>query len=302
MKRFLTAGLLVASFLLEPTEIPQPTEAPVLTEAPEPTEAPVPTESPTPTESPVPTETPAPTEAPLPTETPVPTQEPVPTETPVLQALYVSSSDTYGKGILKLAPQLSLEHDRYKAVYEGERKSLNLWPEASEGCQIDVYALSGVKASIVEKDESIKSHEDGKGHRFWKLVFADSEKKLEVRIQVTAPDGTKKDYYLTLSVTDTTAPVLKKISASRISTDTASVVYKTSEKGYRYYQVIEAGATIPKLDTSKKGTQVGEGTDTITLTGLTTGEKDVVVAVKDMEEINPRLQSQALAGMAPLTS
>ena len=123
-----------------------------------------------------------------------------------------------------------------------------------------------------------------------------------MRIQVTAPDGTKKDYYLTLSVTDTTAPVLKKISASRISTDTASVVYKTSEKGYRYYQVIEAGATIPKLDTSKKGTQVGEGTDTITLTGLTTGEKDVVVAVKDMEEINPRLQSQALAGMAPLTS
>ena len=87
-----------------------------------------------------------------------------------------------------------------------------------------------MKASTVEKDESIKDHDDRMGHRYWKLVFADNERKLEVRIQVTASDGMKKDYYLTLSTMDTTPPVLKKISASRISTDTASVVYKTSEK------------------------------------------------------------------------
>ena len=265
-----------------PTEVPLPTEAPVPTEVPLPTEAPLPTEIPLPTEAPLPTEGPVPTEVPLPTEAPLPTEEPQPTEIPVLQALYVSSSDTYGKGILKLDPQLSVEHDKYQAVYEGERKSLNLWPEAAGECEIHVYALSGVKASTVEKDESIKDHDDRMGHRYWKLVFADNERKLEVRIQVTASDGMKKDYYLTLSTMDTTPPVLKKISASRISTDTASVVYKTSEKGYRYYQVTQAGAALPKLDTSQKGTQVGEGTDTIALTGLTAGEKDLVIAVKDL--------------------
>ncbi len=192
-----------------PTEVPLPTEAPVPTEVPLPTEAPVPTEVPLRTDAPLPTETPAPTDVPLPTEAPLPTEEPQPTEIPVLQALYVSSSDTYGKGILKLDPQLSVEHDKYQAVYEWERKSLNLWPEAAGGCEIHVYALSGVKASTVEKDESIKDQDDRMGHRYWKLVFADNERKLEVRIQVTASDGMKKDYYLTLSTMDTTPPVLK---------------------------------------------------------------------------------------------
>ena len=73
----------------------------------------------------------------------------------------------------------------------------------------------------------------------------------------------------------------KKISASRISTDTASAVYKTSEKGTCYYQVIEAGAKVPALDTSGKGTEVLAGTNTITLTGLSSGEKDLVIVVKD---------------------
>ena len=75
--------------------------------------------------------------------------------------------------------------------------------------------------------------------------FADQEKEAKVRLEVKAEDGTTRDYYITLKLTDTTAPVLKKISASRISTDTASAVYKTSEKGTCYYQVIEAGAKVP---------------------------------------------------------
>ncbi len=66
------------------------------------------------------------------------------------------------------------------------------------------------------------------------------KKEAKVRLEVKAEDGTAKDYYITLKLTDTTVPTLKKISASRISTDTASAVYKTSEKGTCYYQVIEA--------------------------------------------------------------
>ena len=59
------------------------------------------------------------------------------------------------------------------------------------------------------------------------------------------------------------------------------MIYKTSEKGYRYYKVVDAGKKIPAVDTSGKGTEVQAGTDTITLTGLTSGEKDLVVVVKD---------------------
>ena len=45
--------------------------------------------------------------------------------------------------------------------------------------------------------------------------------------------------------------------------------------------MVDAGKKIPAVDTSGKGTEVQAGTDTITLTGLTSGEKDLVVVVKD---------------------
>lgn len=45
--------------------------------------------------------------------------------------------------------------------------------------------------------------------------------------------------------------------------------------------MVDAGKKIPVVDTSGKGTEVQAGTDTITLTGLTSGEKDLVVVVKD---------------------
>ena len=199
-----------------------------------------------------------------------------------LKYLYVSSADHYGKGIQKLEPSFKKTEDHYTAVYGDERQSLNVWTEAADSHgSIKVYAMSGILGSSVQKDETIFQTGTDEGHPFWKIVFASGEKEAKIRIQVTAEDGTRKNVYLTLRLTDKTAPVLKKVSASRISTDKASVVYKTSEKGYRYYKVVDAGKKIPAVDTSGKGTEVQAGTDTITLTGLTSGEKDLVVVVKD---------------------
>ena len=139
-----------------------------------------------------------------------------------------------------------------------------------------------MKHSTVEKDETIKESNDGKGHVYWKIHFGDQEKEAMVRVQVTAQDGTRRDYYLTLGITDQTPPELKKISASRISVDQASVVYKTSERGQCYYRVIEAGAKVQTPDHSKEGREVLKGSDTLTITGLSEGEKDVVIVVKDL--------------------
>ena len=199
-----------------------------------------------------------------------------------LKGLYVSSSDKYGKGILKLTPDLTPDKEKFEASYDGERQSLNLWPEVEEeNASVKVYAISGIKAGTVEKDETITGTKDNKDRLYWKIFFADQEKEAKVRLEVKAEDGTAKDYYITLKLTDTTVPTLKRISASRISTDTASAVYKTSEKGTCYYQVIEAGAKVPSLDTGGEGTEVLAGTNTISLSGLSAGEKDLVIVVKD---------------------
>ena len=199
-----------------------------------------------------------------------------------LKHLYVSSSDTYGKGILKLTPVFQKQETKYNAVYDAERQSLNIWAQTdNQKASIRVYALAGIRGSTVQEDETIRQSTTTDGRAFWKIIFASGEKEAKVRIQVTAEDGTQKNYYVTLKLTDITAPVLKKVSASRLSVGKASVVYKSSEKGYRYYKVVDAGKKIPKLDTKGKGTEIQSGTDTIMLKGLTEGEKDLVIVVKD---------------------
>ena len=78
---------------------------------------------------------------------------------------------------------------------------MNIWPEVQDkNATIKVFALSGVKASTVEKDETIKSSKDKKGKEYWQIFFEDQEKEMQVRIQVTAEDGTQKDTYLTLTL------------------------------------------------------------------------------------------------------
>lgn len=199
-----------------------------------------------------------------------------------LKHLYVSSSDTYGKGIQKIDPTFETQKTNYTVTYGGERQSLNVWTQAQDAkAAVRVYALAGISGSVVQKDETIHESKTEDGHVFWKIVFAQGEKEAKIRIQVTAEDGTAKNTYLTLRLTDTTAPVLKKVSASRIAEDKASVVYKSSEKGYRYFKVIDAGTKVPAINTSGKGTEIQAGTDTVSLTGLTAGEKDLVIVVKD---------------------
>ena len=61
-----------------------------------------------------------------------------------LKGLYVSSSDKYGKGILKLSPDLAPDKEKFEASYDGERQSLNIWPEVEdEKASVKVYAISG---------------------------------------------------------------------------------------------------------------------------------------------------------------
>lgn len=81
---------------------------------------------------------------------------------------------------------------------------------------------------------------------------------------------------------DTTAPTLTAGSAARTGEATATVTFTSSEAGTYYYAVVESGASAPSdLTTSGTSGQCNVGTNTITLTNLTTGAKDIYIVVKD---------------------
>ena len=198
-----------------------------------------------------------------------------------LKKLYVSSSSKYGSGILKLSPDYTSDTTRYEAVYTKDRTHLNIWAAAEDKkAEIKVYAVGGVKGTTVNKDETISSKQSADGHDYWEIYFEKGTTTAEVRICVKAEDGTIKNYFVKLSIKDLTAPVLRRVSASRISLEQASVVFQTNEGGTYYYAVTEKGAKAPRISRSN-GTDVLEGTVTISLSGLTKGEKEVYVILTD---------------------
>ena len=93
-------------------------------------------------------------------------------------------------------------------------------------------------------------------------------------------DGTEKNYFVKLFIQDTTAPVLKAVSASRISEKKASVIFKASEKGRYYYSVTDK-KSVSRLDTSGKGIEGISGTNIITLNNLKKGPKFIHIIMKD---------------------
>ena len=198
-----------------------------------------------------------------------------------LKNLYVSSSDKYGKGMQKLTPSFEPETYNYQVEYNGERSHLNLWPEVSDAkASVKVYALGGIKSTTVSReDESIEMDRTGR-HPVCKIYFEKQIFEAAVRVSVTAEDGTRTDYFVKLYIKDTTAPILKAVSVSRISEKRASVIFKSGEKGRYYYKVTQKGGN-SQIDTSGKGVEGVAGTNIITLKKLTAGEKEIYIVMKD---------------------
>lgn len=95
---------------------------------------------------------------------------------------------------------------------------------------------------------------------------------------------------VTLTV-DTTAPTLSNGSATRDSETTATVKFTSDEAGEYYYTVVESGATEPTDIVSGDGTNMASGENTITLTNLAEGAKDIYIVAKDaMGNVSQTLQ------------
>jgi len=80
---------------------------------------------------------------------------------------------------------------------------------------------------------------------------------------------------------DTTAPVLTAGSVSRTTDTSATVKFTSDEAGEYYYQVVASGDSAPDIDTTGDGTPCGTTEQTISLTALTAGAKDIYIVVKD---------------------
>ena len=93
-------------------------------------------------------------------------------------------------------------------------------------------------------------------------------------------EGPTREYTITIKkAAAPNAPTLSGGSATRTSKTGATVKFTSSEAGNYFYKVVDHGAAVPTVDTSKNGTSAVKGENTITLSNLTEDARDIYIVV-----------------------
>ena len=90
-----------------------------------------------------------------------------------------------------------------------------------------------------------------------------------------------RNYTITLAYSEPGAPELSNGSAERISDKEANIKFTSSEDGSCYYVVVESGAAEPTIDTEGRGMSISAGENTLMLTNLAKGARDIYIVVKN---------------------
>ena len=108
----------------------------------------------------------------------------------------------------------------------------------------------------------------------------------EAQFIVTGIDGLTKEYTIAITRPNvSTTPVLEKVSVERTSDNAATVKFTSSMAGNYFYKVVDKGAAAPTVDTTRGGTTAVKGENTITLTNLSTGARDIYIVVKSLSNV-----------------
>lgn len=131
------------------------------------------------------------------------------------------------------------------------------------------------------------------------LTFAQLDTSLYAQegtiIAVGTAEGYAGDILQVVEVQDNNdpKPILTAGQVTRLSETTASVSFTTSKDGQYYYKVVESGAKIPVIDTSKAGAPCKKGLVLISIEGLkTVTDKDIYIVVKNGNVVSEVLKME----------
>ena len=131
------------------------------------------------------------------------------------------------------------------------------------------------------------SYDDLDGSYKWRNgdVMCNMSLNTPVKFTITAEDNTTKTYTAEIKYTAPNAPTLSNGSATRSSKTAATVKFTSSMAGNYFYKVVAKGAAAPTVDTTRGGTTAVKGENTITLTNLSTGARDIYIVVKSLSNV-----------------
>lgn len=118
-----------------------------------------------------------------------------------LSFLKVNESNSFSGNALTLTPTWNANTHFYGMYAAGASRNFeNLWVEATDATSVvKVYALNNVRNKT--SGEEIKVTATNANHNRYAIYFADGSKPVSVRVEVTAENGDKANYYLVMSKT-----------------------------------------------------------------------------------------------------
>ncbi len=105
-----------------------------------------------------------------------------------------------------------------------------------------------------------------------------------VKAENSAGSGSKEYTIQIAAKSDTTPPMLTAGTVNRTSDKDATVTFTSDEAGTYFYKVVDSGAGEPTDITSGTSYTLTSDTNTITLTDLTAGAKDIYIVAKDASD------------------
>lgn len=157
-------------------------------------------------------------------------------------------------------------------------------PEGLSGLCLKVVVSQD--ATVRQNDEGYGSYDDATGSSgSWASgsILCYMPLNQTQTFTVTARGGELSDEYTITILYNPGMPALSGGSAERTSDAAATVRFTSSEAGTYYYAVVNAGAAAPTVNTTTGGTSAVAGENTIALTNLTAGARDIYIVVKNAQ-------------------
>lgn len=118
-----------------------------------------------------------------------------------LGSLKVNQTNSYGGTV---TPDVTPEEHYYTFLTAGSTRTfMNVWPDVADShASLKVYPMdnaAGKTANELAEDGSLKVTATNSGHDRYAVYFADGNKPMAVRIEVTSENGEVDNYYLVIS-------------------------------------------------------------------------------------------------------
>ena len=219
-----------------------------------------------------------------------------------IQAVFVKERQSSEKQFLEVV--LLDKQDPSKTIgmtsSQGTAYTVTL-PESLTKAEAEALVNGGAYLKIRASEEASVAQEggydDSQGPDAWssgKILCAGFTLNEPKNFTVTAEDGSTQAYTITVAYEDSGSqagkPELKAGNVNRVSDAEAKAVFRSDTAGTYYFRIAESGAAAPQIDTSGAGLDARKGNNTVTLTTLTAGAKDLYVVVKSGNAVSDPLK------------